>query len=69
MSRPATFLTTSATCTSVDHPYSRTSRLLGTDGCISCLLRWIVHRGMRPCASTTRLVAPLAPTNYLLGAY
>ena len=41
----------------------------GTDGCIGCLLRWTVHRGMRPRTFIARLVAPPAPTNYLVGGY
>ena len=44
MVRPATYLTASATCTSVDHPHPRTSCSPGTDGSIGCLLRWTVHR-------------------------
>ena len=39
------------------------------DGCIGCLLRWMVHRGTRPSTSIARLVAPPAPTNYLVGGY
>ena len=41
----------------------------GNDGCIGCLLRWMVHRGVRPRTSIARLVAPPAPTNYLVGGY
>ena len=41
----------------------------GTDGSIGCLLRWTVRRGMRPRTSIARLVAPPAPTNYLVGGY
>ena len=40
-----------------------------TAGSIGCLLRWTVHGGMRPRASIARLVAPPAPTNYLVGGY
>ena len=59
----------SATCTSVDHPHPRTSCSPGINGCIGCLSRWMVHRGMRLCTSIAPLVAPLAPTNYLGGGY
>ena len=69
MVRPATYLTASATCTSVDHPHPRTSCSPGTDGCIGCLSRWMLHRGMRPRMSIARLLAPPAPTNYLVGGY
>ena len=66
---PATYLTASATCSSVDHPHPRTSCSPGTEGYICCLLRWTVQRGMKPRTSIARLVAPPAPTNYLVGGY
>ena len=69
MVRPATYPTASATFTSVDHPHRRTSCTPGTDGCIGCLLWWMVQRSMRPRTSIARLVAPPAPTNYLVGGY
>ena len=39
----------------------------GGNGCIGCLLQWMVHRGMRPRMSIARLVGSPAPTNYLVG--
>ena len=69
MVRPATSLTALVSCTSVDHPYPQTSCTPGTDGYIGCLLRWMVHRGIRPRTSIARLVAPPVPTNYLVGGY
>ena len=39
MVRPTTYLTASATYSSVDHPHPRPSCSPGTDGCIGCLLR------------------------------
>ena len=50
-------------------PHARTSCSPGTDVSIGCLLRWTVHRGLRPRTSIARLVAPPAPTNYLVGGY
>ena len=69
MVRPATSPTVSATCASADHPHPRTSCSPGTDGCIGCLMRWMVHRGVRLGTSIARFVAPPAPTNYLVGGY
>ena len=69
MVRPATYQIASATCTSVDHLHLRTSCSPGTDGSIGCLLRWTVHRGMRPRTSIARLVAPPAPTCYIVDGY
>ena len=45
------------------------SDIMQPDGFIGCLLRWTVHRGMRPRTSIARLVAPPAPTNYLVGGH
>ena len=42
MVQPATYPTTSASCTSVDNPHPWTSCNPGTDSCLSCLLRWTV---------------------------
>ena len=65
MVRPTTSPTASGPCTSVDHPHPRTSCRLGTDGCIGCLLRWMVHRGMRPCPSVPCTLGCTASPNQL----